>query len=60
VGVLSQIAIFNALGKEIETIIPENNSKELSLDFSSYPRGIYFLKVRNPNGVVMLKLLLTE
>ncbi|MEM6632261.1 MAG: T9SS type A sorting domain-containing protein [Bacteroidota bacterium] len=50
---LRQITVYNSLGQEVESM--RNNSSAISLDFSEYLPGYYFLSIQTSEGSIMKK-----
>ncbi len=63
-GSINKIEIYNALGEQIQKLgigswQPVNN-KELSIDFSALPAGIYFLQINTKQGSTNQKLIIQK
>ena len=55
----SQISIVNILGEEILTLNEISQSKNIkSIDFSSYPKGIYLIKIKTTDGILNRKVII--
>jgi len=55
----SQISIVNILGEEILTLNEISQSKNIkSIDFSSYPKGIYLIKIKTTDGIINRKVII--
>lgn len=53
------IKIFNAFGQLLYTE-QANTIKELTLDFSNYPSGVYFVEIKNSEGSTKVKVIKSE
>jgi hypothetical protein len=52
-GIINTICIVNMLGQSIYTL--QSNEQSLTIDLSTYNKGIYFITVNNPNGTTTTK-----
>ena len=52
--VVSEIQIFDVLGKNVMSVIPE--SREVNIDANLLPNGIYFAQITSPSGINSIKL----
>lgn len=50
-----KVSVLDLLGNTIQQI--EMSKSSLDFDFSNQPKGIYFVKIENENGVVMKKII---
>lgn len=62
-GVLTQLIIYDVLGREIATLVNEQlspGSYEVDFDGSSYPSGVYFYKLSTGNFTAVNKMVLLK
>ncbi len=50
------ITVFDLSGKKLQSN-SEKATKAMTIDFSDYQKGIYFLKIESPNGVLTKKII---
>ncbi|WP_108804711.1 T9SS type A sorting domain-containing protein [Aquimarina sp. Aq107] len=48
-----KLVVFNSNGSEV--LVLENRNKENKLDISKFPDGLYFVKIYNENGSILVK-----
>jgi len=56
-GVKCKIEIFDYLGKSVYLSVIENVDKKISLDLSTYPNGIYFIRLSNNDATYQKKVI---
>lgn len=55
---VSSICIYDALGRNIKTLLPEPNSREMSIDLSEADRGIYFMSISSGKNTITKKIMI--
>lgn len=57
-NVLNKLSVLNVLGKMILTINVSNRQKDVLIDMTTQPKGIYFIHMQTPAGQLTKKLII--
>lgn len=53
---IQEIIIYDFLGKTINRFEANSNKREIQIDFTSYSKGIYFIRIKSETGYDILKI----